>query len=85
MDELTQNFLLAKEGDKATFDRLQQTLRGPLTRYVRRLIGSESMVDDILQDSFVVENVRSFLYRIVRNLCYDELRRRGRWDAGSWE
>jgi len=96
MDELTQDFLLAKEGDKAAFARLQQTMRQPLAQYVRRLTGSEDRVDDVLQDAFValymniervdpVENVRPFLYRIVRNLCYDEFRKRGRYDMGSWD
>src|SRR5207249_10788441 len=57
--------------------------------------------DDIVQDAFVAlflnraridppENLLPFLFKIVRNRCYDELRRKGRFqivslDAGARE
>lgn len=53
-------------------------------------------MEDVLQDAFLalymnmeridpVENVRPFLYRVVRNLCYDELRKRGRYGLRAWQ
>ncbi len=54
------------------------------------------MAEDVLQDAFLalymnmeridpVENLRPFLYRVVRNLCYDELRKRGRYGPRTWQ
>ena len=93
---LAEDFRLAQQGDRAAFGRVRRRLEAPLVRFVRRLLGPESGVDDVLQDAFLalymnlervdpVEKARPFLYRIVRNLCYDELRRRGRYDVTSLE
>ena len=45
--------------------------------------------DDIVQDAFLalyvnidrIEHLRPFLFRVVRNRCYDELRRKGRFQS----
>jgi RNA polymerase sigma-70 factor, ECF subfamily len=84
----------ARAGDRAAFDRLRAVLEAPLRRFVHRLIGPSEAVEDVVQDAFValyvnleriepVENLRPFLYRIVRNRCYDELRRNGRFQVLS--
>jgi RNA polymerase sigma-70 factor (ECF subfamily) len=83
-------FLRSRAGDRAAFDRLRQRLDAPTRRFIRRLVGASDAEDDILQDAFIalylhrrdvnpVSNFRAFLYRIIRNLCYDELRRNGRF------
>ena len=80
----------AKTGDAQSVRRLRAALEKPIRRFVYRLIGPGNW-DDIVQDAFVAvyinlerieppENLRPFLFRIVRNLCYDELRRRGRFE-----
>ncbi len=82
--------LLAQAGDAAAFEALQRSLVPPVARFVRRLVG-EAEADDIVQDVFIAfykhlggidppEKLRPFVFRIARNRCYDELRRRGRFD-----
>lgn len=55
--------------------------RPELTRYVRRRVGDSSAVCDVVHDAFVrmaeqpttkVQDVRSYLYRIARNLLLDQ-------------
>src|SRR6476646_9474503 len=85
-----QLFRRAQAGDRAAFDRLRDLLAAPARRFIRRLIGSSDAEDDILQDALValylhrhridpVANLRPFFFRIIRNFCYGELRRRGRF------
>ena len=60
-----------------------------MRRFIRRLIGASAQEDDIVQDAFLAlyrnlnrvdpAMLRPYLFRIVRNLCYDELRRQGRF------
>jgi RNA polymerase sigma-70 factor (ECF subfamily) len=90
----------AKSGDRAAFDTLRKVLEPPVLRFARNLVGYSETEEDVLQNAFIalwvnlaridpVERLRPFLFRIVRNLCYDELRRRGRFRAVSldtgWE
>ncbi len=83
-------FLKAREDDRAAFASLQEVLEPAVRGFVRRLVGQSDAEDDIVQETFLalfmnlkridpVENLRPFLFRIVRNLCYDELRRKGRF------
>ena len=87
-------FEKARAGDRAAFDRLRELLATPVRRFVRRLIGSSDAEDDVLQDAFLalymnlqripsVESLRPFLFRVIRNLCYSELRRQGRFATTS--
>lgn len=80
----------ARGGDRAAFDRLRHSLEPDIQRFVRRLIGTSHSADDVIQDAFLslfmnihriepLSNLRPFLYRIVRNRCYDELRWKGRF------
>lgn len=84
----------ARSGDRAAFDELRGVLEAPLRRFIYRLIGPSEAVEDIFQDVCValymnleriepIENLRPFLFRIVRNRCYDELRRKGRFQVFS--
>lgn len=96
MSHLDENelFQQARAGVRSAFDKLQEKLEAPVKRFVRRLIGLSSSEDDIVQDAFLAlymnlerldssEHLRPFLFRVVRNLCYDELRRKGRFQFVS--
>lgn len=83
-------FEKAKTGNNAAFDRLQATLDASVRRFVRRLVGISEAEDDIVQDAFLAlymnlerlessEHLRPFLFRVVRNRCYDTLRQQGRF------
>jgi RNA polymerase sigma-70 factor, ECF subfamily len=87
-------FTRAREGDRKAFDTLHLRLTSPMQRFVRRLIGQNPAAEDILREAFLalyrnldrlpaVESLRPFLYRVVRNLCYSELRRSGRFSVVS--
>ena len=80
----------ARSGRQAAFARLQEELAPTVRRFIWRLIGQHEGEDEIVQDVFMalymnleridpVENLRPFLFRIVRNRCYNELRRQGRY------
>jgi RNA polymerase sigma-70 factor (ECF subfamily) len=80
----------AQAGERASFERLRAALSPVMRRFIRRLIGRTAEAEEILQDAFVAlfmnldrlappENLRPFLFRVIRNRCYDELRRRGRF------
>lgn len=81
----------AQDGDMAAFVRLRAHLLMPVRRFVARLIGPGETCDDIVQDTFLAlyrslaqldptRNLRPYLFRIARNLCTDELRRRARFE-----
>ena len=80
----------AKSSNRTAFDRLQEILDVSVRRFVRRLVGINEAEDDIVQDAFLAlymnlerlessEHLRPFLFRVVRNRCYDTLRRQGRF------
>ena len=96
MTDQTETMLLevARTGDHAAFGQLQALLETPVRRFVRRLIGYSSAEDDIVQNAFLAlymnlerldrgEKLRPFLFRVVRNQSYDELRRLGRYEVVS--
>src|SRR3954469_4565726 len=73
---------LAQSGDKEAFTALQLLLQAPAQAFTRRLIGEVD--EDIVQDSFLAlymnlerleppEKLRPFLFRVIRNRCYDRL------------
>jgi len=83
-------FAMARAGEIGAFDCLQKQLYTPMRRFLRRLIGQNTAEEDILRDAFLalymnlerissIENLRPFLFRVVRNLSYYELRRQGRF------
>jgi RNA polymerase sigma-70 factor (ECF subfamily) len=84
----------AQAGDTDAFEQLQVQLESLVRRFIRRLIGLSDAEDDIVQNVFIalyynirqidpVENLRPYLFRIVRNRCYDELRRQRRYETVS--
>ena len=96
MGERAERSLLrqARSGGPAAFARLQEELVPTVRRFIWRLIGQNEDEDEIVQDVFLalymnleridpVENLRPFLFRVVRNRCYNELRRQGRYKLVS--
>ena len=92
MTETTEQGLLqlARNGHRDAFAQLQAALEGPARRFVRKLIGPGDAEDDIVQNAFFAlymnlerlddgEKLRPFLFRVLRNQCYDELRSQGRY------
>ncbi len=84
----------AQNGDHDAFQELAERLESPMRRFVWRLIGTHDAADDIVQDAFIAlfknlkrihpaDKLRPYLFRIVRNRCYDELRRQGRYEVAS--
>ena len=74
-----------KDGDATTL--LYATHRPALVRYATRLLGSREAAEDIVQDAFIrfspsrttgaaAGQTIAYLYRIVRNLCLDVIKRR---------
>ena len=88
---LESDFKDARSGDNAAFSRLHTLLQPQVTRFAERLLSNFTKAEDIAQGAFLSlylnmervqspEAVKTYLYRIVRNLCYDELRRLGRFE-----
>lgn len=72
--------------DRTTFEALLQEHRDAVYRTARYLVRNAEDAEDVAQETFVrlwktrddirIENVRSWLLRVCRNLCLDALRRR---------
>jgi len=72
--------------DRTTFELLLQEHRDAVYRTARYLVRNAEDAEDVVQETFVrlwktredirIENVRSWLLRVCRNLCLDALRRR---------
>ena len=67
---------------------LYASLRSPLLGYAYQMIGSTGESEDLVQTAFLklfdqmnrnssIQNVRSWLYRVVHNLAIDHIRRQG--------
>ena len=80
---------MARDGDKAAFERLVKRYETRLFNYIRRVLGSVADAEDVFQLTFmrVYQHLNDFrmsalfrpwLYQIATNLCRDELRRRRR-------
>jgi RNA polymerase sigma-70 factor (ECF subfamily) len=77
----------AQEGSRAAFETLVRTYEKQVLRLALHLTGSEHDAEDIYQEAFLkayryLGNFRfecsfyTWIYRIVTNLCLDQLRRR---------
>jgi RNA polymerase sigma-70 factor (ECF subfamily) len=84
----------AQAGDMTAFQELLERLESAVRRFIWRLIGSHEATDDIVQDVFIAlyknlkrirpaDKLRPYLFRMVRNRCWDELRRQGRFEVNS--
>src|SRR5690348_5099910 len=84
----------AKDCDADAFEQLQMRLESSIRRFIRRLIGSNDAEDDTVQDVFIslyyniqridpIETLRPYVFRMVRNQSYDELRKLRRYETMS--
>lgn len=82
--------LAAARGDGRAFDALVARRREPAVRFCFRLLLDWQAAEDVAQESFVRlflmrdryrprAKLSTLLFRILKNLCVDELRRRGHW------
>jgi RNA polymerase sigma-70 factor (ECF subfamily) len=85
LDEVTL-LCQAQAGDWSAYDQLQHQLEPVVRRVALRLMGNSDDVDDVLQDVWLAfyrhiqridppQNLRPYLFRMVRNRCYDSWRR----------
>jgi RNA polymerase sigma-70 factor (ECF subfamily) len=78
----------AQQGDLDAFNRLVLAYQSPVFNVAYRILGDEAQASDACQDAFLAAyrslrgyrggSFRAWLFRIVTNSCYDELRRRKR-------
>lgn len=77
----------AQKGDRSSFDALVRRYDRSVLRLALHMLGNEQDAQDVHQDAFIkayrhLSNFRfecsfyTWLYRIVTNLCLDQLRRR---------
>ncbi len=85
----------ARQGDLDAFNRLVLAYQDRVYSQAYRVLNDPQAADDATQEAFIsaYKNLRSFrggsfrawLFRIVTNACYDELRRRKRKPTTSLE
>jgi RNA polymerase sigma-70 factor (ECF subfamily) len=79
-----------------TIVELYATMRIPLLSYAYQVVGSTGEAEDVVQVAFLrlfdqlrrrapIQNLRSWLYRVVHNLAIDHLRRQGKEDSAVSE
>lgn len=94
--QLSEDELLrrAQAGDDEAFGVLLLKVESPVRRFIWRLIGTHDAEDDIVQDVFISlynnldriepgQGLRPYLFRMVRNRSYDELRKLRRYEFVS--
>jgi RNA polymerase sigma factor (sigma-70 family) len=82
-----------RAGDPDALDALMRDLWEPLLRFAIRALHDHDSAQDLVQESFVrlwmvrqrleAGSVRSYLYRVLRNLIHDEARRRRVRERGA--
>jgi len=87
---------MSKQGDLAAFEQLVEKYQSRVYTIAYRYMGNYADASDLAQESFIkiyrsLESFRgeagfmSWMYRLVTNVCLDELRRRGRSKTVSIE
>ncbi len=93
-DPDAQLMLRVQRGDRAAFEALIDKYKQPVMNLVYRIIGDLTESEDLCQNVFLqvhksarryraTARFSTWLYTIARNLCLNELRRRGRHPAES--
>ena len=86
--------LRVKEGDSAAFTKLVDKYKQPVLNLVYRMLRDATEAEDLAQNVFVQvyrsapryrvsSKFSTWLFTIARNLCLNEIRRRGRHPADS--
>jgi len=79
----------SKNGDISSFEKLFYLLKDDVYNVAFRVLGNHQNAEDITQEAFVkiwanlrnfrmASSIRTWIYRITVNLCYDFLQRRER-------
>jgi len=94
MDEISL-IAAAKQGDLDSFNRLVLAYQDLIFGHAYRMLGDVAAAEDATQDTFIAafRNIRQFrggsfrgwLFRIITNACYDELRRKKRYSTTPLE
>ena len=82
--------LQAQTGDDGAFEQLVTKYDASVTYYLRKVVGTESMTDDLLQETWLAVfrgipklkkpgAFRAWLFRIARDKAFRELRRLRKW------
>lgn len=85
----------AQRGSMEAFNRLVRRYERQVYNVALRIVGQTDLAEDVTQDTFLLAYralhqfrggiFRAWLLRIATNRCYDELRRRQRRPADSFE
>lgn len=86
--------LQVQKGDLAAFEQLVERYRQPVFNFIQRTLFDVNETEDLAQQVFVqvwkaaaryrvASRFSTWLFTIARNLCLNELRRRGRHPADS--
>jgi RNA polymerase sigma-70 factor (ECF subfamily) len=86
--------LRVKRGDHAAFETLVEKYKQPVMNFVQRPLRDEAEAEDLAQNVFLqvyksraryerTAKFSTWLFTIARNLCLNEIRRRGRHPADS--
>lgn len=85
----------ARAGALSAFNQLVELYERPVYNVALRLLGQRDQAEDVTQDTFLLAYrslaqfrgglFRAWLLRIATNRCYDELRRRQRHPAESFD
>ncbi|MCI0714218.1 MAG: RNA polymerase sigma factor [Chloroflexi bacterium] len=81
----------ARAGDEDAFTALIELFDAHMRRFIQHLIGIHPNEDDIVQNTTFAlyrnlqrldgETLRPFIFRVIRNQCYDQLRNQGRYET----
>jgi RNA polymerase sigma-70 factor (ECF subfamily) len=88
--------LRVKRGDRAAFSELVEKYKQPVMNFIFRTLRDETEAEDLAQNVFLqiyksrkrykqTAKFSTWLFTIARNLCLNELRRRSRHPAESFE
>ena len=79
---------MARQGDSQAFDQLVRLYQSAIYNVAYRILGDEEAASDATQDAFLSAykamgkfrggSFKGWLFRIVTNTCYDQLRRKKR-------
>ena len=81
----------ARTGDEDAFTALIAQFDAHMRRFIQHLIGVHPNEDDIVQNTTFAlyrnlarldtDTLRPFIFRVIRNQCYDQLRKQGRYES----
>jgi len=85
VNELGEWLTCIRKGDKSAFEKLYETMKGPLYTIVLRITKNNTQAEDVLQVIFLKiyfsprepsSNPRVYLFKMARNMALDMVRKR---------